>query len=186
MSGDGEPSAKAGSRGTSARWTGSAWPLTGTSPSAGRPDPGAVADDDMPRPRKCPVRTAPSGQRVVMLGQSTSHEEIAVVATLPERSTHADEPAGEVADVLDHDFPARIDPLPRDPDDERRRRVEALVSMADGRPEPLEELRSCYQRRLHRVSDDFDATQGLRVVEVALTQIPRPEGLWAWQRRERL
>jgi len=98
-----------------------------------------------------------------------------VVATLPER---------EIADVLDDDHLARISGLQGDPGDERRRRVEALLTSVDGNVAPLEELRSRYQRRLHRASDDLDATVRLRVVEAALSRIPSPEGMWAWQRRE--
>jgi hypothetical protein len=108
-----------------------------------------------------------------------------VVATLLERRTPADEPAREIADVLDDDHLARIAGLPRDPEEERRRLVGALVSSVDGSAAPLEELRSRYQRRLHRASDDLEAAEGLRVVEAALSGIPRPEGVWAWQRRER-
>lgn len=68
---------------------------------------------------------------------------------------------------------------------ERRRRAELLAAAADGDRQQLEDLRSGYLRRLHRASDDFEATEGLRTVELALSMTPRPEGLWAWQRRER-
>ena len=57
---------------------------------------------------------------------------------------------------------------------ERRRRAEALASLAGGRV-PLEELRSGFIYRLHRASDDFAATEGLRAVEAALSLIPRAE-----------
>jgi hypothetical protein len=50
--------------------------------------------------------------------------------------------------------------------------------------EALEEMRSHYLDRLHRRSDDFAATEGLRSVERALSAIPRPDGVWAWHRRE--
>jgi hypothetical protein len=68
---------------------------------------------------------------------------------------------------------------------ERRSRAELLAASADGDRQQLEDLRSDYLRRLHRTSDDFEATEGLRTVELALSMTPRPEGLWAWQRRER-
>jgi hypothetical protein len=45
-------------------------------------------------------------------------------------------------------------------------------------------MRSRYLHRLHRASDDFEATEGLRVVEAALALVPRPLGIWAWQERE--
>jgi hypothetical protein len=112
-------------------------------------------------------------------------EETAAAATLLERRTHADEPAPEIADVLDDDHLARISGLPRDAGGKRGRQVEALVSRVGESAAPLEELRVRYQRRPHRASDDFEATEGLRVLEAALSRIPRPEGVWAWQRRER-
>jgi hypothetical protein len=67
----------------------------------------------------------------------------------------------------------------------RRARAESLAAAADGDRQQLEDLRSEYLHRLHRTSGDFDATEGLRTVELALSMTPRPEGLWAWQRRER-
>jgi hypothetical protein len=100
-----------------------------------------------------------------------------VVATLPERRTHADEPAREITDVLDDDHLARMSALQRSPSEDRRRLVDALVSSADAKAAPLEALRSSYQRRLHRASDDFEATEGLRVVEAAPTRISRPDGV---------
>jgi hypothetical protein len=57
---------------------------------------------------------------------------------------------------------------------ERRRGAEALAAMAGGRA-PLEAVRSAFIHRLHRASDDFEATEGLRVVEAALSLIPWPE-----------
>jgi hypothetical protein len=80
---------------------------------------------------------------------------------------------------------AVIDTIPQAtaPASERRRRAETLVALAGGRRKPLEELRSRYLQRLHRASDDFEATEGLRVVGVALSLRPDPE--WAWQHRER-
>jgi hypothetical protein len=68
---------------------------------------------------------------------------------------------------------------------ERHRRAEQLAALANGDREPLENLRARYLRHLHRTGSDFDAIEGLRTVEVALSMTPRPEGPWAWQRRER-
>lgn len=69
-----------------------------------------------------------------------------------------------------------------------RARVEAADTATEQSPatmrEALEEMRSHYLDRLHRRSDDFAATEGLRAVERALATIPRPEGVWAWHRRE--
>jgi hypothetical protein len=67
----------------------------------------------------------------------------------------------------------QVPPLP-DLADERRRRAEALAVMA-GERAPLEAVRSAFIHRLHRASDDFEATEGLRVVEAALSLIPWPE-----------
>jgi hypothetical protein len=80
---------------------------------------------------------------------------------------------------------ARIDAIAEAPDPagDRRRRAETLVALAGGRREPLEELRSRYLERLHRASDDFEATEGLRVVGVALSLSSDPE--WAGQHAER-
>ena len=63
-------------------------------------------------------------------------------------------------------------------------RAEALLADARGRREPLERLRASYQQRLRRASDDFEATDGLRVVERALTLLPPANGAWGWQARE--
>jgi hypothetical protein len=68
---------------------------------------------------------------------------------------------------------------------QRRARAESLAAAADGDRQQLEDRRSVYLRRLHRTSADFDATEGLRTVELALSMIPHPEGLSAWQRQER-
>ena len=65
------------------------------------------------------------------------------------------------------------------------RRAEALAATPGGDRESLESLRAEFLARLHRASDDFEATDGLRAVEAALSLIPRPAGLWAWQSRER-
>ena len=61
------------------------------------------------------------------------------------------------------------------PTAERRQRAERLVAVGGGDRDRLERVRSTYLRRLHRASDDFGATAGLRVVEAALWLIPWPE-----------
>jgi hypothetical protein len=58
---------------------------------------------------------------------------------------------------------------------DRRRRAHVLVALAGGRRERLEDLRAGYLNRLHRASNDFAATDGLRVVEAALALVPRAE-----------
>jgi hypothetical protein len=80
---------------------------------------------------------------------------------------------------------ARIDAIPEAPDPawDRRRQAETLLALAGGRREPIEKLRSRYLQRLHRASDDFDATEGLRVVGVALSLSSDPE--WASEHAER-
>ncbi|MGH9264758.1 MAG: hypothetical protein ACRD1D_08700 [Acidimicrobiales bacterium] len=85
------------------------------------------------------------------------------------------------AGLLDH---LELPPATADSALERRRRAEALAAITGGDREPLETLRAGFLDRLHRASDDFEATDGLRVVELALSMIPRPAGLWAWQSRE--
>jgi hypothetical protein len=103
-----------------------------------------------------------------------------VVATTHAQSSHVENVACDIAELLGEDLFAQIQTPPQgeDPAAERRRRAQALVAVADWRREPLELLRSRFIRRLHRASDDFAATEGLRVVEAALSLIPRPEGLW--------
>jgi hypothetical protein len=101
-----------------------------------------------------------------------------VVAALKEPSTRVDGPVREIAKVFDDDnFLPLIDVAPHgvDPAASRWRCAQVLVEIAGGRREPVEELRLRYLQRLHRASDDFDATEGLRVVEAALSLIPRPE-----------
>lgn len=66
----------------------------------------------------------------------------------------------------------------------RHERAERLAASAAGDRQPLEDLRARYLHRLHRASDDFPATEGLRTVELALRMTPRPEGRWAWQQEE--
>jgi hypothetical protein len=68
-----------------------------------------------------------------------------------------------------------------DPGAVRHRRAQDLIELTGCQREPLERLRSGYQQRLHRASDDFDATDGLRVVELALTLVPTPDGPWTAQ-----
>ena len=58
-----------------------------------------------------------------------------------------------------------------DPDEERWQRAELLVAAVDGDRERLFELHSLFILRLHRASDDFGATEGLRVVESAIAMI---------------
>jgi hypothetical protein len=73
----------------------------------------------------------------------------------------------------------QISPQGEDPDEVRRRLAGMLTAAAGGNREPLEQLRARFLRRLHLASDDFAATAGLRVTEVALALVPRPEGVWA-------
>jgi hypothetical protein len=49
------------------------------------------------------------------------------------------------------------------------------VAVVGGDRDLLERVRSELLQRLHRASDDFGATAGLRVVEPALWLIPWPE-----------
>jgi hypothetical protein len=67
---------------------------------------------------------------------------------------------------------------------ERHRRARQLVALADGSRRRLEDLHVRLLRRLHRTSSDFEGTEALLTVELALSMTPRPEGVWAWQRRE--
>jgi hypothetical protein len=68
---------------------------------------------------------------------------------------------------------------------DRRGTAEKLVAVTGGRREAIERIRWCFLERLHRASDDFEATEGLRRAEAALALTLRPVGLWAWQARER-
>jgi hypothetical protein len=108
-----------------------------------------------------------------------------MVTTLQEPSSVLEEPPHDIVHFHENNLFAQNDSPPQGEGSaaERRRRAEGLVAIACGRREPLEALRSRFGARLHRSSDDFEATDGLRVVEIALSQIPRPVGLWAWQRR---
>jgi hypothetical protein len=78
-----------------------------------------------------------------------------------------------VVAVLKDDVLAQIEAPTRrdDPEAERRRRAEMLVAALDGDRERLFELQSLFLLRLHRASDDFGATEGLRVVESAIAMI---------------
>jgi hypothetical protein len=102
-----------------------------------------------------------------------------VAATSTESGQEHRNPQGRMLCQLEA-TPAAVDPAA-----DRRRRAEALATLAGGDRQPLNELRSGFLRRLHRASDDFDSAEGLRTVEAALSMTPRPEGLWAWPRRER-
>ncbi|MGH9230146.1 MAG: hypothetical protein ACRD07_15730 [Acidimicrobiales bacterium] len=104
-----------------------------------------------------------------------------MVATLKDRPSRVQVPPVGFAGGLDDDFLSSIEVSPQggDPAVARRRRAEVLVAFAGGRREPVEELRLRFLRRLHRASDDFGATEGLRVVEAALALIPYPEELAA-------
>lgn len=121
-----------------------------------------------------------------------------MLAMAKERSDRIDSPAREIARILEDHVASSVDVTPRDGDPAaaRRRSAEVIAHLAGGRREPVEELRLHYLRRLHRASDDFGATEGLRVVETALTLMPRPEDpateqrrarqrRWRWRRRRR-
>jgi hypothetical protein len=55
--------------------------------------------------------------------------------------------------------------------DDKRQEMRVLVEQTEGRP-ALEALHVLYTRRLHRHSDDFEATDGLRLVATKLRRIP--------------
>jgi hypothetical protein len=72
-------------------------------------------------------------------------------------------------DVITDDVRALIEaPTQRDDSGAERRRAEELVSALDGDRERLFELQSLFILRLHRASNDFGASEGLRVVESAI------------------
>jgi hypothetical protein len=56
-------------------------------------------------------------------------------------------------------------------DDDRDRAVRRIRDLA-GDPRGLEALRDHFVDRLHRRSDDFDATRGLQLVVTALQRVP--------------
>ena len=110
-----------------------------------------------------------------------------MVATLQDRPSAVEEPTWNDVPVLEDDLLARMEVQVEwgDPGAERRRSAERLLAITGGPREPLEQLRSRFWERLHRASDDFDATEGLRVTEAALALIPWPEGTWRAQERTR-
>jgi hypothetical protein len=56
----------------------------------------------------------------------------------------------------------------------RSQQADELIAAVGGRRDLVEEMRADLQDRLHRQSDDFDATRQLRIVEAALIQlVPR-------------
>jgi hypothetical protein len=63
--------------------------------------------------------------------------------------------------------------------------AEELVARAGSDRAQLEEVRSRYLDLLPRASDDFDATEGLRIVERALGLMPQRHPDSAWQDRVR-
>jgi hypothetical protein len=93
---------------------------------------------------------------------------------------------GEGEAPIKEDPVASVNPSVRDdtPSGDRWHRARGLVALAACRREPLERMRAGYQRRLHAASDDFDATDALRVVELALSVVGRSDGPWTAQSRE--
>jgi hypothetical protein len=75
--------------------------------------------------------------------------------------------------ALKNDVLAQIEaPMPREsPDAARRLRAEMLLTALACNRERLFELRSLFILRLHKASDDFGATEALRVVEAAIAMI---------------
>lgn len=63
--------------------------------------------------------------------------------------------------------------------------IAGLRALSGQRREPLERVRAELQHRLAGRSDDLDATQGLRLIDAALTGLAWPDGPWRWQARER-
>jgi hypothetical protein len=92
----------------------------------------------------------------------------------------------ELAQVDDHSLLTHIRQSSETNDQaaERHRRAQQLAALAHGDREPLEKVRAQLLRRLHRTGSDFDATEGLRTVELALSMTPRPVGDRTWPRRE--
>jgi len=81
--------------------------------------------------------------------------------------------AGRVDDADANVIEARD--TPQDGSFSRRKRAQALVVLAGGRREPLEQRLASFQTRLHQASDDYAATEGLREVEAALRLVPRTD-----------
>ena len=75
-------------------------------------------------------------------------------------------------DDVDVNVPGTQD-TPQDRSFSRSDQAEALVDLAGGRREPLEQRLAYFQNRLHQASDDYAATEGLRVVEADLRLVPR-------------
>jgi hypothetical protein len=104
-----------------------------------------------------------------------------VTATLQQRSRERKQPR-ELRIAVDEDRSAlRFDSV----DAARRHRAEALVDLVGRDRSQLEALRSRYLERLHRASDDFAATEDLRIVEHALVLVPGTHADSAWQDRVR-
>jgi hypothetical protein len=57
-----------------------------------------------------------------------------------------------------------------DANDDTPEEMRRLIELTQGRA-PLEALRDVYSGRLHRQSDDFDATAGLRLVSAKLRRL---------------
>jgi hypothetical protein len=74
---------------------------------------------------------------------------------------------------MEEDLLAEIEAPARGPDLDMqlRRRAERLVAALGEDRERLFELRSLFALRLHRSSNDFGATEGLRVVERAIAMV---------------
>lgn len=77
--------------------------------------------------------------------------------------------------MLDESFDEQVVDLAgrvSDPDEAAAR----LVELAGGQRRPLEEARRRFVRRLHRASNDYDATRGLRLTSRALERLGREPG----------
>ena len=59
---------------------------------------------------------------------------------------------------------------------ERSQAAEELVQLSAGRREDLEAARDHFVARLHKDSADYDATNGLLVVNAALSRVGYPTG----------
>lgn len=83
---------------------------------------------------------------------------------------------------LDRRLLAEIQEVPTsaDPAAERRRQADKLVAAVGHARQDLEAVQAGFLRRLHLASNDFRATEGLRVVDLALARMPRPEGAWSY------
>jgi len=69
-----------------------------------------------------------------------------------------------------------------DPEERRRREARELFEQVEGDPKRLEALRKHFITRLHLRSDDFEAADGLRVVELASRLKDRDAGPYDWIR----